>query len=221
MKIFIKRLKKLDCTKASQDTDIPSSIIKENADIFANFLYFSYNKAVSDCEFPKSFKNANVLPIYKNNSSLEEKNYRPIRIIPNLSKIYERIIHSQISAYFDKILSKYQFGFRKGYSSQQCLLVLMEKWKKCLEKGGKCGALLTDLSKTFDCLLHDLLIAKLHAHGFEIDSLRLIYSYLVGRKQRVKIDKEYSTWQEILFGVPQGSILGPLLFNIHMCDRIN
>ena len=126
-------------------------------------------------------------------------------------------MHSQISAYFDKILSKYQFGFRKGYSSQQCLLVLMEKWKKCLEKGGKCGALLTDLSKAFDCLLHDLLIAKLHAHGFEIDSLRLIYSYLVGRKQRVKIDNEYSIWLEILFGVPQGSIVGPLFFNIQMC----
>ena len=73
MKIFIKRLKKLDCTKASQDTDIPSSIIKENADIFANFLYFSYNKAVSDCEFPKSFKNANVLSIYTKDSRLEEK----------------------------------------------------------------------------------------------------------------------------------------------------
>ena len=81
-------------------------------------------------------------------------------------------MHSQISAYFDKILSKYQFGFRKGYSSQHCLLVLMEKWKKCLDKRGKCGALLTDLSKGFDCLLHDLLMAKLHAHGFEIDSRR-------------------------------------------------
>ena len=77
---------------------------------------------------------------------------------------------------------------------------------------------MTDLSKAFDCLLHDLLIAKLHAYGFEIDSLRLIYSYLAGRKQRVKIDNEYSTWQEILFEVPQGSILGPLLFNIYMCD---
>ena len=120
-------------------------------------------------------------------------------------------MHSQISAYFDNILSKYQFGFRQGHSSQQCLLVL-------IEKGGKCGVLLTDLSKAFDCLLHDLLIAKLHAYDFEIDSLRLIYSYLLGRKQRVKIDNEYSTWQEILFGVPQGSILGPLLFNIHMCD---
>ena len=78
MKIFIKRLKKLDCTKASQDTDIPSSIIKENADIFANFLYFSYNKAVSDCEFPKSFKNANVLSIYTKDSRLEEKTIAPL-----------------------------------------------------------------------------------------------------------------------------------------------
>ena len=105
-------------------------MIKKNADIFANFHYFSYNKAVSDCEFPTTFKNASVLPIYKKDSRVEEKNYRPNCILPNLSKIYERIMHSQISAYFDKILSKYQFGFRQGYSSQQCLLVLIEKWKK-------------------------------------------------------------------------------------------
>ena len=124
-------------------------------------------------------------------------------------------MHSQISAYFDKILFKYQFGFRQGYSSQQCLLVLIEK---SLDKGNKCGAILTDLSKAFDCLLHDLLIAKLHAYGFEIDSLRLIYSYPVGRKQCVKIDNEYGTWQEILFGAPQVSVIAPLFFNIHMCD---
>ena len=79
---------------------------------------------------------------------------------------------------------------------------MIEKWKKCLDKGGKCGALLTDLSKAFDCLLHDFLITKLHAYGFEIDALKLIYSYLVRRKQRVKTDNEYSKWQEILFVVP-------------------
>ena len=93
-----KGIRKLDCTKASQDIDIPTSIIKENSDIFANFLYFICNKAVSDCEFPTSFKKATVLPIYKKDSRLEEKNYRPINILLNLSEIYERIMHSWISA---------------------------------------------------------------------------------------------------------------------------
>ena len=103
-----KEIKKLDCTKASQDTDIQSSIIKENSDIFANFLCCSYNKTVSDCEFTTSFKKANVYERLR----LQEKNYCPISILPNLSKIYEIIMHSQISEYVDKILSKYQFGFR-------------------------------------------------------------------------------------------------------------
>ena len=155
--------------------------------------------------------------MYKKDSRLEEKNYCPISILPNLSEICE-IMHSQISAYVDKILFKYQFGFRQGYSSQQCLLMLIEKWKKSLDKEVKCGALLTDLSKAFDCLLHNFLIAKFHAYGVEIELLRIIYSYLEGKKQRVKNDNEYSIWQEILFRVPQGSILGPLLFNIHLCD---
>ena len=96
-----KEVRKLDCLKPSQDTDIPSSIIKENADIFANFLYFNYNNAVSDCEFPTSFQNANVLAMYKKDSELEQKIYRLISITLNLSKIYERIVHSQISAYVD------------------------------------------------------------------------------------------------------------------------
>ena len=120
----------MPCILIFQDTDIPSSISRENAGIFANFLYFSYNKTVSDCELPKSFKNVNVLPIYRIDLRLEERNYRPISILPTLSKICERIMHSQISTYFDKILSKYIFGFRQGYSSQLCLLVLIEKWKK-------------------------------------------------------------------------------------------
>ena len=89
---------------------------------------------------------------------------------------------------------------------------MREKLKKSLDKGGKSSALLIDSKEAFDSLLHDFLIAKLHPYGFEIDSLRLIHSYLVGRKQRVKIDSEYNTWQEILFREFQVSILGPLPF---------
>ena len=86
---------------------------------------------------------------------------------------------------------------------------MIEKWYQNLDKGGYYGGLLTDLSKAFDCLCHDLLIAKLHAYCFDIPALRLLHNYLTNRKQRVKIDHIFSSWEEI-FGIPQGSVLGPL-----------
>ena len=95
---------------------------------------------------------------------------------------------------------------------------MIKKWRKSINKGGSFGSLLTDLSKAIDCLPHDLLVAKLYAYGFDLKSVTLVHSYLTGRKQRVKIDHIYSSWEEILFGVPQGSILGSLLFNIFVCD---
>ena len=90
--------------------------------------------------------------------------------------------------------------------------------KNALDQVKEYGPLLTDLSKAFDCLRHDLIVAKLHAYGFSIESLRLINSYLTERKQKVKINNQFSSWMDISFGVPQGSILGPLLFNIFLCD---
>ena len=95
---------------------------------------------------------------------------------------------------------------------------MLEKWKSAVDKGKSFGALLTDLSKAFDCLSRELLLAKLHAYGFSIAALRLIHSYLTYRRQRTKINVSFSSWEEIVFGVPQGSILGPLLFNIFLCD---
>ena len=96
--------------------------------------------------------------------------------------------------------------------------MMLGKWKNAVDKGKRFGELLTDLSKAFDCLSHELLIAKLHAYGFDLPALKLIQSYLSNRKQRTKINATYSSWEEILFGVPQGSILSPSLFNIFLCD---
>lgn len=215
----IKReIRNLDINKACQDTDIPTKIIKENSDIFADFIFQNMNYGIASSVFPANIKNANITPVHKKDSKNIESNYRPVSILSNISKVYERCLYNQISEFFEKKLSDYQCGFRKGFSAQHCLLVMIEYWRKSLDKGGSFGALLTDLSKAFDCLPHDLLIAKLYAYGFDLSSVRLLHSYLTGRKQRVKIDHVYSSWEEILFGVPQGSILGPLLFNIFVCD---
>ena len=112
----------------------------------------------------------------------------------------------------------FQCGFRKKDSTQHALIAMIEKARKILEKGGKFGALLTDSSKAFDCVTHDLLIVKLQALNFDMNALNLIFDYLTGRKQRVKINSSFSSYLDIFQGVLQASILGPLLFNLFLCD---
>ena len=137
--------------------------------------------------FPDKLKLAEVVPVYKKNDKKDKSNYRPISILSNISKIYERCIQTQLNEYFAKFLSKFQCDFRKGFSTQHCLLVMIKKLGEIRDEKGVFAAVLTDLSKAFDCITHQLLIAKLSGHGFDMKSIAFISAYLKNRKQKTKI----------------------------------
>ena len=150
-----------------QENDIPVKIIKPHKDIFSYFIHHNFNNPVYSSVFPSEMKKADIIPIHKKKSKFDIENYRPVSILPVLSKIYERCMFDQMYSYFNQILSKHQCGFRQGHSTQHSLLLMVEKLKKSLDNSGVGGMLLTDLSKAFDCLRHDLLIAKLAAYSFQ------------------------------------------------------
>ena len=169
---------------------------------------------------PEELKLAEVSSIFKKKDGLDKENYRPVSVLPHVSKVFERIMYHKINDYMkDKLSKHFITGFRKNHSTQHCSSCMLEIWKKVLGKGGYICAIFMDLSKAFDTLNHDLLIAKLGAYRFETGALRYMKSYLKNRKQRVRINKTFSQWERITTGVLQGSILGPLLFNIFLNDH--
>lgn len=208
----------LSSHKAQANSDIPLKIVKQFSEVFSKFFSKSINDSFNTSQFPNILKSATITPIHKRNSKNDKSNYRPISILPLTSKIFERIYHNQLTEYFKDIFNDHQCGFRKCFSTQITLLSLEELWKKCIDIKELFGALMIDLSKAFDCMSHELLIAKMEAYGLDTPSLNLIADYLTHRKQRTKVGNEFSNWHCIKDGVPQGSILGPLLFNVYLCD---
>ena len=208
----------LNVKKATPKDGIPVKVLRNNHDILSPIVCENFNHALDICYFPNLLKMAEVKPIHKKDDRCLKENYRPVSLLPVVSKIYEKILYSQISLHFDPLFYALQCGFRKRHSTQNCLLFLLEKWRKALDAKQSAGILLTDLSKAFDCIRHDLLLAKLHAYGMDFGSLSYMHTYLSNRKQRVRINNDFSEWNDIKYGVPQGSILGPLLFNIYITD---
>ena len=183
---ILKEIKKLNPRKSTHSTDFPIKLLKENADIFASYLCDFFNQSIDNFEFLSILKNANITPVFKNRCRGSKENYRPVSILPVISKIFEKLLCKQIAIFMDPLLSKHQCGFRKGYSVQHCFLVMLEKWENALDKGKILGAHLTALSKAFDSLSLDLLIAKLNACGSSLPALKLVHSYLSNRKRRTK-----------------------------------
>ena len=210
---------KLKTKKVGTFMNIPTKQLKQVSDVVCEPLMAVWNEEViQNKKFPDKLKLADISPIFKKLQKISVENYRPVSVLPVVSKVFERIMDRQTNEFIVKHLSPYLCGYRKGYSCQYALLAMIERWKMSLDNYGFAGGILVDLSKAFDTINHELLIAKLHAYGFSIDALEILFDYLSDRWQRTKINTSFSSWSKILSGMPQGSVLGPKFFNIYIND---
>ena len=154
-------LQNFACKKAAQQGGIPVRIIKEIEFVFSQFLFPMFNFYIDNNTFPNELKEADTNPVYKKDDLFEKANYMPISILPILSKAFEHCLCDQIYEYIGNISFKAQCSLRKGLSRQYSLITMIEKWRKNMDKGGSYAALVTDLSKAFDCIVHDFLITNL------------------------------------------------------------
>ena len=173
--------------------------------------------------FSSDLKLAKVVPIFKSGDSSKITNYRPISVLSFFSKVFERVMYNHITDFIDSlnVLYKYQFGFRHTHSTQQAIITLVNKITSSLDTGDLVIGTFIDLKKAFDTVDHTILLDKMHAYGIRGNILRWFRSYLTKRSQFVSYDGRQSKIQSITCGVPQGSILGPLLFIIYMNDICN
>ena len=202
---------KLNCSKKTSGS-IPNKILKSSVGVICPCLTNLINFSIENSSFPDKLKLAEITPVPKTEDSQKVGDFRPISILPAISKIFEKIFSNQLSSYFDNIFCNLLCGFRKRHSTQHALMQLLRSWQKSLDDGNIVGTILMDLSKAFDCLPHDLIIAKCAAYGVDLKSLCLLKDYLSNRHHRVKIGNTFSDFLLLKTGVPQGSIMGPLLF---------
>ena len=158
--------------------EIPIKILKESGFTF-EYLTSSVNESISSGKFPDSLKPSNIVPVHKKKDPTDKCNYRPVSILPLLSKLFEKIMYDRLYIYMNNFLNELPCGFRKAHSTQHALFKLLQAWQKELDNAGFIGAILMDLPKAYDCLPHDLLIAKLGAYGLDRSSIRLLMIILI------------------------------------------
>ena len=199
---------------------ISSFFLKIGMPVLAPVLCDIFNWSLASGTFPHNWKIARVSPIYKDGNIEDRSNYRPISVLPVISRLFEKIIFDQMYKYFvaNKLFFSDQSGFRALHSVLTCLLKCTNDWYMNFDKGLYTGVIFIDLKKAFDTVDHDILIAKLCHYGVAGKELDWFKSYITDRKQCCKVNGHVSKLQDIKCGVPQGSCLGPLLFLIYVND---
>ena len=215
-----KQLELLHPNKATGFDRISPKFLKLGSNSLSGSLTPIINKSITVCKFPEYNKKAEVTPLYKKSDQLAKENYRPLSVLPSTSKIFEKVLCDQLLNFMSSYMSNDLSAYRKLYSCNNVLVKCIENWRKALDENCHVGCILIDLSKAFDSLPHGLLIAKLHAYGVSLEACSYIMNYLKNRRQAVKLGNVRSEWLNLKTGVPQGSIMGPLLFNIFINDFI-
>lgn len=219
-----KTILSLKNTKAVGWDEISVRLLKDTVDIICKPLCLIINQSFKDGYFPDQLKFAEIIPVFKKGDRHISDNYRPISILPSISKIFEKLVCKQIQFYFEnnKIFYSTQYGFRSGKNTTDAIAKLVESIVRALDESQRSSAVFCDLSRAFDCVSHDILLSKLSKYKFSNVALSWIRSYLENRKQRViirKDSKKYTSgWHDVSTGIPQGSILGPVLFIIYTND---